>query len=191
MRFRQGTLILLLALSAGLFGLLASVALYGPGPLLRSQLGQALLSPWIQGPRVDVGARVPPFVLPGLGGPAMTLPTVGSPALVNYWASWCAPCLDELPLLSAFAARQGTNGVKVIAVALDDRDAAATFLRQHPLGFPSLVEAPGDRDSSVRLGNSRGVLPFTVLIGADGRLRKRQSGAFRDAQDLEAWATSP
>lgn len=191
MRFRQGALILLLALSAGLFGLLASVALYGPGPLLRSQLGQALLSPWIQGPRVDVGARVPPFVLPGLGGPAMTLPTVGSPVLVNYWASWCAPCLDELPLLSAFAARQGTNGVKVIAVALDDRDAAATFLRQHPLGFPSLVEAPGDRDSSVRLGNSRGVLPFTVLIGADGRLRKRQSGAFRDAQDLEAWATSP
>jgi thiol-disulfide isomerase/thioredoxin len=182
---------MVLALAAALLGLVASVALYGPAPLLRSSLGQALLSPWVKGPRVAVGDPVPPFALPGLEGPTMTLPTPGSAVLVNYWASWCGPCLDEQPLLSAFAARQGANGVRVVAVALDDRAAAASFLRLHPLGFPSLVEAPGDHDSSVRLGNSRGILPFNVLIGADGRLRKRQAGAFRSAGELEAWATSP
>ena len=191
MRFRQVALVLLLALFAGLLGLLASVALYGPEPLLRSQFGRVLLSPWVTGPRVEIGDAVPAFALPGLGAPAMTLPPTGSPVLVNYWASWCGPCLDEQPLLSAFAARHGASGMKVVAIALDNRDDAETFLRQHPLGFPSLLEASGDHDSSVRLGNSRGVLPFTVLIDADGRLRKRQSGAFRNARDLEVWATSP
>ena len=131
---------------------------------------------------------VPAFTLPGLAGPALTLPIRGRPVLLNYWASWCGPCLDELPLLSAFASQQGPNGVQVVGIALDDRAQAEAFLRQHPLGFPSLIEAPGEHDSSIRLGNRRSILPYSVLIGADGRQVRRHSGAFRDADDLRSWA---
>ena len=56
--------------------------------------------------------------------------------------------------------------------------------------LPVLLEAPGPGDSSVRLGNRAGVLPFSVLIGADGRLRKQRIGAFADAEDLRNWLES-
>ena len=156
--------------------LIALIVLAG---LVASIVGVMLL-----GPREPV----PAFTLPGLAGPAMTVPARGRPVLLNYWASWCGPCLDELPLLSAFAAQQGPSGVQVVGIALDDRTQAEAFVRQHPLGFPSLSEAPGEHDSSVRLGNHRGVLPYSVLIGADGRQLRSHSGAFRDAEDLRAWA---
>jgi thiol-disulfide isomerase/thioredoxin len=159
----RGLLIALMVLA----GVLASIA------------GVALLGP---------GEPVPAFTLPGLAGPALTIPVSGQPVLLNYWASWCGPCLDELPLLSRFAAAQGPSGVQVVGIALDDRTQAEAFVRQHPLGFPSLSEAPGEHDSSVRLGNHRGVLPYSVLIGADGRQLRSHSGAFRDADDLRNWA---
>jgi thiol-disulfide isomerase/thioredoxin len=195
MRVRQGLLAVLLALAAAALGLVVSVALYGPGPLLSSPLGQALIRPWLSVPPglhvIEQGEAVSPFTLPGLTGPAMPLPVSGRPTLITYWASWCGPCREELPLFSAYAREHGPSGVRVVAVALDDVGDAQAFLREQPLGFPSLVEAPGERDSSVRLGNLRNVLPYSVLIGADGRLRKRQSGAFRSGQDLQNWAASP
>ena len=149
------------------------------GVMLAGIAGVALLGP---------GEPVPDFTLPGLAGPAMTVPTHGRPVLLNYWASWCGPCLNELPLLSAYSTQQGPNGVQVVGIALDDPIQAGAFLSQHPLGFPSLIEAPSEHDSSVRLGNRRGVLPYSVLIGADGRRVRSRSGAFRDAEDLRAWA---
>ncbi len=152
-------------------------------------LASALLACGIAGVTLLApGDPVPAFTLPGLAGPAMTVPTRGRPVLLNYWASWCGPCLDELPLLSAFAAQQGPGGVQVVGIALDDRAQAEAFVRQRPLGFPSLSEAPGEHDSSVRLGNHRAVLPYSVLIGADGRQLRSHSGAFRDAEDLRNWA---
>lgn len=140
---------------------------------------------------LDRRAPVAAFTLPGLNGPPMRLPVPGESVLVNYWASWCVPCRDELPLLARFARQQGPGGIRVVAIALDERAAAAEFLRARGLDLPSLVEDPGPRDSSVRLGNERGVLPYSVLIGPDGRLRKRRFGAFRDADDLQAWAKDP
>ena len=196
MNWRNTLLLLIAALLAGALGLIASVALYGPGPLLRGPLGQTVLRDWLRraqpapaGLTVSLpGDHVAPFALPALDGPTRTLPIPGHPTLINYWASWCAPCREEMPLLDAFARDQGPGGVQVVGIALDDQADAQHYFRQGGYGFPSVVETASERDSSVRLGNTHGILPYSVLIGADGRLLDTHLGAFDDAQSLRNWA---
>ena len=193
MHWRQAVLIALAALLAAMLGLVASVAIYGPGPLLRSPLGQRVLGDLLAGEAPSgvavlvVGDVVPVFSLPGLDGPSRTLPMPGRAVLINYWASWCQPCREEMPLLSDFASRQGPEGVQVVGIALDEAADARAFLAGRPVAFPVLLEAPGPADSSVRLGNGPGVLPYSVLIGSDGRLKHRRFGNFSSAQDLRDW----
>lgn len=193
MKPRDLVLILIAALIAAILGLVASIAINGPGPLLRSELGQHLVGWWLREPapagmRIDdIGDRVVAIRLPALQGIRLAAPATGQATLVNYWASWCGPCREEMPLLDAYARQQGAGGVQVITIALDQRADALDFLAEHPVSLPVLLETPSLRDSSVRLGNHSGVLPFTALIGADGRLRDRHVGAFKSAQDLQDW----
>jgi thiol-disulfide isomerase/thioredoxin len=112
----------------------------------------------------------------------------GRPRLINYWASWCGPCRAEMPILERFARDQGPNGVEVVGIALDSVTEARRFLSEVPVSFPLYVEVPSATDSSVVLGNHRGLLPYTVLIGADGRLLKTHTGPFPDDASLAAWA---
>lgn len=194
MRWRQGVLILLAAVLAGALGLVASVAWFGPGPLLRSPLGQhlAFLFAAVEDAPAGVtviepGQRVPSFRLPDLAGQAQTLPRPGRVLLINYWASWCQPCREEMPLLDAYAGQTPRPGVEFVGIALDDARDARAFLDRTPVRFSILVEAPGERDSSVRLGNLRGSLPYSVLIDRDGRLVKHRLGAFKNRRELQDW----
>ena len=135
-----------------------------------------------------VGDALPPLALPELdGGRMRSLSGPGRPRLINYWASWCGPCRKEMPVLDAYATEQGDNGVQVIGIALDTPAEARAFLREVPVGFTVLLETPGRGDSSVRLGNSRGILPYTVLVDAGGRLAKTHYGAFPDAAAVREW----
>ncbi len=120
-------------------------------------------------------------------GEPIALGVPGRVRLVNFWASWCGPCREEMPALDAFAAEQGGNGVEVIGVALDTRPEAEAFLAQVPVRFRLGLEANGPRDASVQLGNARGILPYTVLVGADGRVLRTHYGAFPDAQAVADW----
>src|SRR5690606_6849418 len=128
------------------------------------------------------GERVPAeLALPSRRGEGQVV--LGGPGrrrVVNFWASLWALCREEMPALDASAADQGEGGVQVIGVALDSRAEAEAFLRQVPVGFELALETAGPLDSSVRPGNARGILPYTVLIGADGRLLKTHYGAFPD-----------
>jgi thiol-disulfide isomerase/thioredoxin len=111
----------------------------------------------------------------------------GRPLLVNFWASWCGPRVAEMPLLDAFAAEQGDSGVQVVGIALDEPSAVHDFLQRVPVRYPILLDAPAAGDSSVLLGNTRGVLPYSVLIDARGIVRRRKLGEF-DAAELRDWA---
>ena len=190
MRWKPALLITLAALLAAGLGLAASVAVYGPAPLLSSPLG-SLLADYLPGgdrqPAFSAGDIVANWQLPDLEGRQRPVIAPGQATLINYWASWCAPCREELPLLAEFAGRPG-NGIHVVAIALDTPAEAQAFIAAQFAELAVLVENPAASDSSVRLGNRHGVLPFSVLIGADGRLVARKVGAFRSKAELEQWA---
>ena len=189
--------VLLIALLAALLGGAAGVAVYGPGALLHTRPGQAIAlwladrEPAPAGVTVArEGDLVPPLQLPDLDGRPVALPGAwaGRPLLVNVWATWCAPCLHELPELQRFAATQGADGVQVVGIALDDATLVRDFLQRVPVRYPILIDAPGRADAGVVLGNPKGVLPYSVLIGADGRVLRRRVGPFEPGE-LDGFVT--
>jgi thiol-disulfide isomerase/thioredoxin len=194
---RSSTRIVLVALAAGALGVVASLMTSGPGPLLRSELGQRLLGSALSAaapaPPAGVtvakrGDLVPAINVRDLAGNRIELTAKyeGRPLLVNVWASWCAPCIKEMPELQRFAAQQAANGVQVVGIALDEADAVHAFLQRVPVSYPILLDTPGPADAGVRLGNPKGVLPYSVLISADGRLLKQRIGPFDDGE-IDAW----
>lgn len=136
----------------------------------------------------EIGQPVPELHLPDLTGHPQALSQfAGQPLLINYWASWCGPCVEEMPRLNAAHLRRGSDGIAVLGVALeDDTDSVRAFATEHRLTLPIWIESPGRNDSSIRFGNRRSVLPFSVLIDADGRILARRAGAFGEAE-LRGW----
>lgn len=135
------------------------------------------------------GDIVPAMRLLTVDGAATGIPKAwaGRTTLVNLWASWCAPCLKEMPELEAFAREQGANRTQVVGIALDDAASAQAMLQRLRIAYPNLVDAPGPADAGVRLGNPAGVLPYTVLVSAEGRVLKTRIGPFESRQDIADW----
>lgn len=192
------TRVVLVALAAGVLGAVASLMTAGPGPFLRTELGQRLLGAGLSatapappaGVTVAVrGDRIPALELPDLVGRRTLLASLhtGRPVLVNVWASWCGPCIEEMPELQRFATAQGANGVQVVSIALDDAINVHEFLQKIPVLYPILLDVPGPADAGVRLGNPKGVLPYSILVSADGRLLKQRIGPFAHGE-IDTWA---
>lgn len=200
MALSSTTRVLLVAVIAGVLGVAAGIAINGPGPLLgpvlRTESGQRMLqrvigfgAPPPEGLAVATrGEPIPPLRLPNLAGEPVRLPRAyaGRPLLVNFWASWCGPCIKEMPELDRFSAQQGPNGTQVVGIALDRADDVRAFLLHTPVRYPVLLDTPGPRDSGVQWGNPKGVLPYTALIGADGRLLKQKIGPFEPGE-IDRW----
>jgi thiol-disulfide isomerase/thioredoxin len=112
----------------------------------------------------------------------------GRPLLLNFWATWCPPCVREMPALDAFHRRQGANGCRVLGLAVDQAPAVREFLQRLPVGYPIVLAGLGGLQLGRQLGNASGGLPFSVLIAADGRMIERQLGELPDAT-LARWAS--
>ena len=119
-----------------------------------------------------------PFVMAGFQG---------RPLLVNFWATWCPPCVKELPMLSEFAAQQGAKGIQVVGLAVDKSEAVMRFLQRQPVQFPVAIAMQGGLGLSRSLGNLQGGLPFTVLFDAKGQVRQRKIGEL-SSEDLTDWS---
>ncbi len=151
--------------------------------MLRAQNAPLAVAPPEIG--VAIGDRRPDLNLPDLSGRPVSLAQFeGKPILINFWASWCPPCVKEMPVLDEFA--RNHPDWQVVGIALEPAEAARDYLKANPVSYPVLIGSDESPDESATFGNSRGVLPFTVIVDADGRLLKRHAGAF-DRERLEAW----
>jgi thiol-disulfide isomerase/thioredoxin len=110
----------------------------------------------------------------------------GRPLLINFWATWCPPCVEELPLLDAFYRENADKGWQVLGIAVDKLAPVQSFLTRQPLAFPVVLAGMEGLNLSKNLGNQAGGLPFSVLFGADGSVLHRKIGKLSE-QDLKLW----
>lgn len=110
----------------------------------------------------------------------------GRPLLLNFWATWCPPCVEELPLINNFYRANKSKGWQVLGLAVDQVRPVQAFLQKMPLDFPVAMAASSGGDLGRALGNVTGGLPFSVVFGADGRVLHRKLGQLR-ANDLVQW----
>ena len=111
----------------------------------------------------------------------------GKPLLLNFWATWCPPCIDELPLLNSFFKQNKSNGWQVVGIAVDQLAAVQTFLQHTPLQFPVAMAGLPGIELSRTLGNLSGALPFTLVFGSNGDVLHRKMGRVT-LEDLAAWS---
>lgn len=111
----------------------------------------------------------------------------GKPLLVNFWATWCPPCVKELPLLNAFYRAHAVQGWQVLGLAVDQASAVRDFMQKLPLDFPVGMAGLAGAELSRALGNATGGLPYTVVMGPSGTVLHRKIGQVSEA-DLALWA---
>lgn len=113
----------------------------------------------------------------------------GKPLLINFWATWCPPCVEELPLLERFYSQNKAKSVQIVGLAADKPDAVRTFLKKLPLTFPIGITDLSGIALSKSWGNLAGGLPFSVMLAADGRVMQRKMGKLSE-DDLKIWLTA-
>jgi thiol-disulfide isomerase/thioredoxin len=103
----------------------------------------------------------------------------GKAMLVNFWAPWCGPCVQEMPELSALASGEEGKKLQVIGIGIDSPTNIAEFSNKYKISYPVLVAGMSGTELSRQFGNSGGGLPYTVLIGADGQVKKTYLGRLK------------
>jgi len=163
---------------------------------LAAAVAAAVLGYWAAGQLRTADAPAPageqlattavPFTLPDLEGKAHTLDDWSGRVLVlNFWATWCPPCREEIPAFMELQKTYGARGLQVVGVAIDEPQAVRDYRDGLLIDYPLLV---GDRDAvdlMNRYGNLAGVLPYSVVIARDGRIVARKQGAYTH-DELEA-----
>ncbi len=151
--------------------------------VLIALLGIVLLARAPLGSATRIGAPAPDFTLADLDGAPIALAELrGRPVVVNFWASWCGPCVEEFPLLRAAAAEHADDGLAVIGIVYEDRsEAARDFMARNGATWPAAMDPGG------RVAEAYGILgpPETFFIGRDGTILARQLGQF-SASSLES-----
>jgi peroxiredoxin len=116
------------------------------------------------------------------GRPYPLAETAGKTVVLNFWATWCPPCIEEMPELAELHREIARSNGAVIGIGIDSPSNVREFASKHQFPYPLLVGGMGGTELSRRFGNSSGALPFTIVIAPDGRIVKRILGRVRLAQ---------
>ena len=150
------------------------------GPDLAALRDAADLAPCPAG----LGPELPDLVLPCLGGGPdvdLTSAAPGRPTLVNVWATWCPPCVDEVPELVDLSARAGDSLSVVGVLTQDPASNGLEFSRQFGVRYPSLLDEQGE----LRYAVSSQAVPVTLFLDAQGRVVHTKRGPFADRAEVD------
>jgi thiol-disulfide isomerase/thioredoxin len=92
--------------------------------------------------------------------------------VLNFWATWCEPCREEMPELSKVYAENKSKNLVVVGIAIDEEKAVKSYLKQTKVAYPIFVDEDKGVILSKNLGNNEGILPYTVIIDSDGNIQK-------------------
>ena len=110
----------------------------------------------------------------------------GKLVLLNFWATWCGPCLKEIPLLVEAQSQHGAHGLQIVGIAADDVEPVRMFAQRLKMNYPVMAGGAEIYDAMHALGAELEALPFSVLVAPDGRILGRTSGDL-SADELKAW----
>jgi thiol-disulfide isomerase/thioredoxin len=113
----------------------------------------------------------------------------GKPLVVNFWASWCGPCVAEMPALAALHKKYAAKGIQFVGIAVDTAPNVQGFVHRVNVDYPLVVAGFGGGDLARQFGDEQGALPFTVVIDASGKVRSTTLGQVKPeklAQTLDA-----
>ena len=108
----------------------------------------------------------------------------GQVLVCNFWATWCAPCREEMPMLARLRENFASKGVEVVGIGIDSGPKIAEFIKEHPVGYPILVADAGAIDLMRGLGNPAGALPYTVVLDRAGAIGYSRLGVLT-REDVE------
>jgi thiol-disulfide isomerase/thioredoxin len=129
---------------------------------------------------VGIGDRRPDFMHAGVRGELWRASDFdGRPTLVNFWATWCAPCVREMPLLQGLA-DQYPERLNVVGIAIDEPGKVGEFVERLEIDYPILIGTSDVRETQKRFGNPDSMLPYSVLIDARGVVRWRHLGELEE-----------
>jgi thiol-disulfide isomerase/thioredoxin len=111
----------------------------------------------------------------------------GKPLLLNFWGTWCPPCIKEMPELDRFAKQFASAGWRVLGLAVDNPSAVREFLARTPVSYTIAMAGFEGSALTRKLGNSQGGLPFTVALSSAGAVVQQKAGA-TDFEELSRWA---
>lgn len=120
------------------------------------------------------------------GEPVSLSAVRGRMTVVNFWATWCPPCVEEMPELSRVHQEMSPKDVKVVGLAVDSPSNVREFLKNREFSYPLLVTGGAGTELAKKLGNSVEALPYTVLIDEKGRVIKQKVGRIKE-EELRSW----
>jgi thiol-disulfide isomerase/thioredoxin len=141
---------------------------------------------WLTG---GPGERLLAAQLPDVKGGSQAIEAWrGQVLVVNFWATWCAPCREEIPGFVRLQERYAGRGLKFVGIAFDQPDKVADFAREFAINYPLLIGTLDTMELMRAAGNRAGVLPYTVVLDRRGNLVSREPGGLKESR-LEAIIT--
>lgn len=157
--------------------LLGGASLWG-GQQLYHSLANQTKDTTIEQPQL--GMAMPEFSLPDIDGKLHNISDwQGKVIVLNFWATWCPPCVREIPLFVELQERYASQGLQFVGIAIDELQAVRDFSNTYGINYPNLIGAQDAVEIAKKYGNRLGTLPYTVVINRQGNIAFIQLGEFK------------